>query len=122
MSELISFVNQLIEDAPDYSHLWNNFHPTSGNSLEDRWEAFCLAVNNNLLYGVDAYSDGNLGMVESISGTELTMYDDFNIDRGQTISFPFLGNRLKDLATPESYDKWREHVLTQQFTHFRFDW
>ena len=120
--DIVNYVNELIDSKPNYSHLWQHFHITSEIPLDERWRAFCLAVTNNLLYNVKSYGDGHLDVVTSISGSELNLYDDFYIGRGQTISFPYLGDKLKNLVTPESYDQWRENVLLGTYTHFTYDW
>ena len=119
--DIVNYVNELIESKPNYSHLWQHFHITSEIPLDQRWEAFCLAVRNNLLYNV-TWCDGHLDVVASISGGELNLYDDFYIDRGQTISFPYLGDKLIEFVTPELYDAWREKVLLDTYTHFTYNW
>ncbi|QDJ96283.1 hypothetical protein Xoosp13_96 [Xanthomonas phage Xoo-sp13] len=95
--------------------------------IEERWYAFTLLVTSNLLVSNESYGDGfvNLLVSENNAGYEYELYDDFHIDRGETISYVDLYRKICNISnhvTTESIVKWQEKVLESGRSGFRHDW
>lgn len=127
---LLESVKILIAEKPDLSQLVAQLKDDS-ISLEERWEAFTLLVDNHLLVNEsNYYGDSEIGQLESVGGSQYTLYDDFGADR--YVSMPFTemyGTMLEkikwkdDMApTPESLRNWKERVLQNGYSHVVNDW
>ena len=95
-------------------------------SLEERWDAFVLLVNKNIFVNEQSYGDGFLS--EVFGNDKVSLYDDFNMDRGQTMTFPEVWESMLDMDEGETYEdpfkqsEWRERVLASGFSSFTHDW
>lgn len=97
--------------------------------LDERWKAFTKLVEAHILVNEESYGDGELRLL----GDNFTMYDDFNTDRGQSMTYPemydiFIGWGTEDdwsgneALAPEVIEAWQEHVLERGFSSFTHDW
>jgi hypothetical protein len=89
-------------------------------SLEERWQAFEAVAQ---FLPEESYGDGNIDALDD----NLTMYDDFYIDRRETTTYPEMYVRILELAEDREYeqeqiDAWREVVLANGYGSFTYDW
>lgn len=98
-------------------------------ALDDRWSAFVKLVNERVITEYEQWGDGNVDLLKPKSDDryELTLYDDFYVERYETVSYPDFEDRIANLnddcqVTEESFDKWREAALRSGKAGFRFDW
>lgn len=94
--------------------------------LADRWIAYTKLVENNILED-DIYGDGYIDILGN-----LTLYDNFHVDRHQTMSFPDMyehimeadGEYQKELveARDKNLSQWQEKVLASGYASFTYDW
>jgi hypothetical protein len=127
---LLESVKILVAAKPDLSQLFAQLKDTS-IPLDERWEAFTLLVNNNLLVNESTYyGHSEIGGLVAESGGEYCLYDDFHIDRGVGKSFPDLYADLLDkikwksamAPTQESLRDWQERVLQNGYSSFINEW
>lgn len=92
--------------------------------LDDRWEAFTLLVENGVLNDIKSYGDGFMYTLEHGSGRELTLYDDFYIERHETTLYTDLFEQIQEEPEIEwsTVLKWKEKVLESGFAGFVYDW
>lgn len=89
-----------------------------GESLDERWKAY---VKIHELLPTETYGDG---FIEDIN-TSWTMYDDFYIERHETVDYPTMYERIKaqlEVKQSEALDMWRERVLATGDGAFTYDW
>jgi hypothetical protein len=89
-----------------------------GESLDERWKAY---VKIHELLPAETYGDG---FIEDIN-TRWTIYDDFYIERHETVDYPTMYQRIKDMLgvkQSEALDMWRERVLATGDGSFTYDW
>ena len=91
--------------------------------LERRWELYEYLAKNGFLVKEDGFGTGYVNLLDCSS-----LYDDFYIDRYQSVSFIDMYNdriqeRLEDEElTQEQVDAWREAVLASGYSSFTYDW
>lgn len=93
--------------------------------LDQRWAAYTALVDENILVQCDDYGDGFVGIL----GDNVTLYDDFNIDRHQTGSFVNMYNQIVEAdadneflaAAQDHLAAWQERVLQSGYSEFIYD-
>jgi len=96
--------------------------------LDERWDAYTQLVEANILVSDQSYGDGNPG--GAFDSNRVSLYDDFNIDRGQSMTFPAMWEAMNEefFEGGDAYDaegakdKWREAVLASGYSSFTYDW
>ena len=97
-------------------------------SLDERWKVYEKLVAEKLIVKVDSCSDGDIDILETIDGSEVTPHDDFYIERHETKSYVDLYENMMNYSisenlVPESIDRWREKVLENpDYASFTYDW
>lgn len=94
--------------------------------LDERWDAYTQLVNNDILVREMTYGDGFLDVLDKNG----SMYDDFNTDRGQTLTFPDMYQMVMDgdewneslVAMQPNLPAWQEKVLASGYSSFTYDW
>jgi len=98
-------------------------------SLDERWNTFTLLVEKNILVNENPYGDGYLS--ETFGYNNVSLYDDFNMDRHETRTMIEIWDRIIDpyyedtmcaYTDPVKRDQWRERVLASGFSGFENDW
>lgn len=95
--------------------------------LDDRWTAYTALVESNTLINNDGYGDG---FVNTLG--DLSLYDDFNIERHQTMTFSSLYEKIMEAdayyekslveARNKTLSLWQEEVLASGKSAFTNDW
>jgi hypothetical protein len=87
--------------------------------LGERWEMF-VAMEDAGLLPCESYGDGYVE--DLIEGGSL--YDDFYVERHETMSYPEMLERAVNETTPseETIIAWKEKVLACGNGSFTFDW
>jgi len=96
--------------------------------LDERWSAYIQLVEANIFVKNQSYGDGLLTSV--FDPNAVSFYDDFNLDRGQSMTFPEMWEVMigEDFEGGGAYtvegakDKWREAVLASGYSSFTYDW
>jgi len=96
--------------------------------LDERWDAYTQLVEKNILINEQNYGDGFLA--EAFGYNNVSLYDDFNMDRHETRTFPDMWSHMNEdyNEMPDCYkddakrDAWRERVLASGFSGFEYDW
>lgn len=96
--------------------------------LDDRWATYTALVENHILVREKSCGDGFLG--EIFGHSAVSLYDDFNLDRNQTSTFPEIWDAMNDeffeargvYDDGEKRNAWRERVLASGFSGFEYDW
>lgn len=98
-------------------------------NIDERWNAYSAMVNNGVLNNEQSWGDGFLDVLKRTDGRELTMYDDFYVERHQTMSFVDMYDAIMEYSimhdaelTSESIENWRETVLASGLASFVHDW
>lgn len=96
--------------------------------LNERWEAYTKLVENGAHTRSETYGDGFIGTLDR----NMTLYDDFHVDRYQTERFIDMydhimeadGSYQQDLvkARETNLEAWQEKVLASGFASFTYDW
>lgn len=95
--------------------------------LEERWAAYETLVKQDILINEESYGDGHLDML----GDNLTMYDDFYVERRQTLTYPDMYDTIMDaegeyqerlVAAQANIAPWQEYVLSRGYSGFCRDW
>lgn len=93
--------------------------------LEDRWSAYTDLVTNHILVNEASLADGFI----STLGPNMTLYDDFNIDRYCSSTFPEMYDTIMDAEEDELFavqtttlPAWQEQVLQSGLSGFEYDW
>lgn len=96
--------------------------------LADRWDAYKELVENDILVNNEIYGDGMI----DILGPNMTLYDDFSIDRHQTETFVDMYDRIMEAdgeweeslvkARETNLTAWQEAVLASGYSSFTYDW
>jgi hypothetical protein len=93
--------------------------------LDERWDAYVALVENNVLVNNDGYGDGCIYALAH----NLTLYNDFYIDKHETASYPDMYEKIMDetasenlIAARVNIDAWREEVLASGYSSFTYDW
>jgi hypothetical protein len=95
--------------------------------LEERWAAYCTLVKQNILVNEESYGDGHIDML----GDNMTMYDDFNVERRETLTYPDMYERI--MEADEQFEErlvkaqyniipWQEKILASGYSGFCHDW
>lgn len=95
--------------------------------LDQRWDRYTELVQSGAFNRNDPYGDGEIDTL----GTNMTLYDDFYIERGETTNFIDMYERV--MEAEEEYDevlfaaqanitKWQEAVLASGYSSFTYDW
>lgn len=88
--------------------------------LDDRWKAF-IEMGEKVKMPIETYGDGFVEILHK----NLTMYDDFYIERHQTVKYVDLYEQIEELDTEipeENIAKWKEAVLQSGYGGFIHDW
>lgn len=92
--------------------------------LDERWTAFQRLMTLAPLK-VQSYGDGFVDWL----GDNLTLYDDFYIERHETVMYVDFLERITDEyfsekrpISPENIAEWKEQVLQSGYGGFKFDW
>jgi len=96
--------------------------------LDERWEVYTVLVDQNLFVKDDGYGDGELRA--AFDPDRVSLYDDFHLDRGQSMTFPEMWEAMNDedfeggdvYDAEGAKDKWREAVLASGYSSFTYDW
>lgn len=97
--------------------------------LDERWAAYTQLVNNHILINIEPYGDGYLDNL----GPNFTLYDDFNADRYQDVTYTEMYDVIMDsdetykqefhaLKDSNVLKEWQEQVLELGFSGFTYDW
>lgn len=96
--------------------------------LETRWQAYKTLVDKDILVNNETYGHGFLDEL----GDNLTLYDDFYIERHQTSNFTEMYDHLMEAdgsyqerlvaARDANLAKWQEAVLASGYSSFTYDW
>jgi Fe-S-cluster formation regulator IscX/YfhJ len=95
--------------------------------LDTRWQAYTKLVEGDVLTDNETYGDGYIDTL----GPDMTQYDDFNNDRGQTVLFIDMYQRIVEAeqhedenlyAARENLAEWQERVLEKGNASFTYDW
>lgn len=93
----------------------------SSISLDERWKLFLKLINDDMLNEIDGAGDGHI----CILNPKLTLYDDFYIERHQTVTYATFFERIMGLdekIPEENLIKWKEKVLEERYSGFQNDW
>lgn len=129
--DLLTDVNGLIEAyrlaAEGLKPIQDRLKDTS-IALEARWAAYHRLCDEGVLCSNEIYGDGYL----STLGDNLTLYDDFSVDRHQTEQYidmyehimEAIGEYQKELveAREQNLAAWQEEVLASGYSSFTYDW
>lgn len=98
--------------------------------LTQRWELFVRLVEAGIL-PEETYGDGFIDELDE----NATLYDDFNVERHETVTYPGMYSRMlkggewdsvNKVGTPmydaSMMDAWREKVLAAGYGSFTYDW
>ena len=126
---LIETANLLVAAKPDLSTLLADLKGDA-YSQEDRWAAFTILVKHNVFVNEQGYGNGLIDGLESVSGSEYTLYDDFGCDRHVSMTYVEMYENLldkikwkEDMApTEQSLRDWKERVLQSGYSGFCHDW
>jgi len=129
MSFLINTANALVNGKPQLESMLIAFKNPS-IPLEERWEAYTILVEGKVLTNVYNSGDGFIDKLVSVTNSDYTMYDDFSVERYETISFTDMYDRLinmedwneDSIPTQVSLDAWRETVLSSGYAAVKHDW
>lgn len=93
--------------------------------LDTRWNLYTLLVKNEYHRKISVCGDGYVDDV-AVDGEELIPYDDFYVERYETLSYISMCDRIVNTSS-ESVDQarlpaWKERVLQSGETHFKYDW
>lgn len=98
-------------------------------NIDERWNAYSAMVDNGVLNNTQSWGDGFLDVLKRTDGRELTMYNDFYVERHQTMSFVDMYEAIMEYSvmhdaelTGESIENWRETVLASGLASFVHDW
>lgn len=95
---------------------YKSFVSDTNVSLNDRWIAHKLV---NDILPCESYSDGFIEEIEP----GLCMYDDFYVERHETMSYIDMWDRIQEKDFPEeNMNAWREAILKSGYGSFTFDW
>lgn len=128
MTNLASEIQKLKETKAEVANNFAEYIKDKEIPLETRWTAF---IENGDILPVELYGDGYLDWLSD----NMTMYDDFYVDRGQTYLYSDMWERLTEILydgaknmiaenniTQETVDEWREKVLASGYGGFEYDW
>jgi hypothetical protein len=98
--------------------------------LDLRWTLYVDAVGQNIIVRDEMYGDG-YGSI--LIGPNCSLYDQFYLERGQSMTFPEMIERVNesreyedddifDTVTDESIIAWKEKVLSMGYASFTNDW
>lgn len=113
---------------PDISEALEALKNKSIN-IDERWNAYEFMVKNGVLNKKQSWGDGFIDVLKRTDGRELTMYDDFYVDRHNTVLFVDMYEAIMEYGemhgvelTGESIENWRETVLAHGLASFVHDW
>src|SRR5687768_13808333 len=95
--------------------------------LEDRWLAYTELCANDILTSVEGYGDGFIDTLD----VNLTLFDDFYIERYQTGRYVSMYEQMIEAASEwerglikarENLPAWQERVLASGQAGFIHDW
>lgn len=102
-----SFISKIVNTLKDTNH-----------TLNERWKVY-LKVEN--LLPTSIYGDG---FIEKLD-TNLTLYDDFYMERHQTCNFSDILEKIEEDGKEiplEKLENWKETVLQSGHGSFIYDW
>lgn len=88
--------------------------------LDERWEAF-IKISEKVKLPIQSYGDGFVDYL----GDNMTLYDDFYIERHQTVKYVDMAEQFDELETEisaENIAEWKEKVLQSGYGAFIHDW
>lgn len=91
--------------------------------LEERWEAYKYAIDKNVFNEINSWSYEV--KVRAFAHNNLSWYDDFNIERYQTITFPEVVDMIDDYDidfSEEDIIELKEEFLQTGNSGFCNDW
>lgn len=123
---VIDMATALVNHKPDLKVMMAALKDQS-IPLDERWEAFEILVNGSVLTSTELYGDGFIDTLRVEGKRELTLYDDFYIERHETTSYTRFLERILDVFQGDGLDmlslaKWKEKVLASGYASFTFDW
>lgn len=95
--------------------------------LDERWTAYTDLVKADILVNNETFGNGFDQYLEG----DVSLYDDFNIDKGQSTQFIDMYERIienadynDNLATMRDagLTDWQEAVLASGYSSFTYDW
>lgn len=121
VNHIATMINEIKTTVRDYV---KHFYDESID-LETRWNSFLILSETGLL-SHDTFGDGYVEELRKTDGSDVTLYDDFYIDRGVTITFNDMYTKIidkgEDYFEPESIEEWKKAVLENGYGSFRCDW
>lgn len=87
--------------------------------LDERWQAFMSLPPDTL--PTQGYGKGFVHLLDD----NLTLYDDFYIERHETTAYADMFERIEDgevEVADEALAKWKEQVLASGYQAFTHDW
>lgn len=89
-------------------------------ALETRWEIYSTLCKFKILVNDEIYGDGHIDVL----GNNLTVYDNFYIERHETFDYVDLLERIEqsDSLPKENLREWKEAVLQGGYSSFTYDW
>ena len=96
--------------------------------LDERWDAFTKLIDANIF--VHEAGSGSGYLDEVFDRNQVSLYDDFHMDRGQTKTFADIWEQMTDefFEGGDTYKNeilrnvWRERVLASGYSGFCYDW
>lgn len=126
--ELIHDTTVLISAKPDLSKI-KEMLADDNLALNVRWDCYVKLVKAEVLTDKVTYGDGHVSLLkaEGSPDMEITLYDDFFIERYETISYTDFADRINDNDyghewTEDSVDAWKREVLKTSNAMFTHDW
>lgn len=95
--------------------------------LDERWGAYTQLVKNDILTSDAIYGDGFIDTL----GSNVTLYDDFYVERHQTEKYIDMYDRIMEASTEweknliamkPNLPEWQEEVLASGNASFTHDW
>lgn len=126
---VIELATTLVQPKPEASQLLLMLKDKS-LPLEERWTAYKIACDGGVISRFDSYGDGFLSLIKNDKGRPCTPYDDFYIERYQSMMYAEFMEEyfLDDLeegeeeGLPEGLSDWQEAVLASGTKGFTYDW
>ena len=116
-------IERMIRDKKEFGESFSKFISDHSVSLEERWELYCLACDNEI------YSNNNsfvidLKTLESHKKFS-SYYETFFIEKYTTVLFYKLVERIESSPnrwTGLDLNALKEEILANRYTGFIFDW
>lgn len=96
--------------------------------VDVRWSCYRRLVQKTVITDIESDGNGFVDLLDSTGESEILLYNDFWVERHQTVYYTDMYERILDLVeegkiTAESVDVWRAAVLKYpRYAGFVFDW